>query len=195
MSENDTCQECSNKIGFGDGVHLTDMEGPGRLLCLECFNSFVSDQAGLGFEHPRFLPLAIDDCEGNPHTFEFRTMLSGDVVTLRAIEPLDNGKQGYEFLVVGDPEDDPMHLFRRLYDSMTRELSRKYLVESDLGPQIGDADEVRAQVSWDSERDGRVPLLVIDGREISWDELGRMLMTYEGFKFKLEIFETDDEQP
>jgi hypothetical protein len=68
-------------------------------------------------------------------------------------------------------------------------------VESDLGPHIGDSDEVRAHVSRDSERDGRAPLLVIDGREISWDEFRRMLMTYEGFKFKLEIFETDDEQP
>jgi len=36
---------------------------------------------------------------------------------------------------------------------------------------------------------------VIDGREVSWDEFGRMLMTFEGFKFKLEIFETDDDEP
>ena len=33
----------------------------------------------------------------------------------------------------------------------------------------------------------RVPLLVIDGREIAWDEFGRMLMVFEGFQFKLEI--------
>ncbi len=30
-------------------------------------------------------------------------------------------------------------------------------------------------------------MLVIDGRDVSWEEFGRMLMTFEGFQFKLEI--------
>jgi len=42
--------------------------------------------------------------------------------------------------------------------------------------------------------DGRVPCLVIDGKELSWKEFGRMLMTYEGLHFKLEIFERFDER-
>jgi len=32
-------------------------------------------------------------------------------------------------------------------------------------------------------------------KEIRWDEFGRMLMTYEGFHFKLEIFDRSDEIP
>jgi len=32
-------------------------------------------------------------------------------------------------------------------------------------------------------------------KEIKWDEFGRMLMTYEGFNFKLEIFDKSDEIP
>jgi hypothetical protein len=36
---------------------------------------------------------------------------------------------------------------------------------------------------------------VIDGKKIKWDEFGRMLMTYEGFNFKLEIFDKSDEIP
>ena len=42
---------------------------------------------------------------------------------------------------------------------------------------------------------GHQPLIVIDGKEIKWDEFGRMLMTYEGFNFKLEIFDKSDEIP
>jgi hypothetical protein len=38
-----------------------------------------------------------------------------------------------------------------------------------------------------------VPLLVIDGREITWEEFGRMLMTFEGFQFKLEICDRSEE--
>ena len=45
------------------------------------------------------------------------------------------------------------------------------------------------------ELDQRRPLIVIDGKEISWRQFGQMLMTYEGFNFKLEIFDKSDEIP
>ena len=32
-----------------------------------------------------------------------------------------------------------------------------------------------------------VPMLVIGGREVSWEDFGRMLMPFEGFQFKLQI--------
>jgi hypothetical protein len=38
-----------------------------------------------------------------------------------------------------------------------------------------------------------VPLLVIDGREVSWDTFGRMLMAFEGWQLKLEIRDKSDE--
>ena len=41
--------------------------------------------------------------------------------------------------------------------------------------------------------DGRVPLLIIDGREITWDELGRMLMSFEGWQFKLTVADKSEE--
>jgi hypothetical protein len=46
---------------------------------------------------------------------------------------------------------------------------------------------------WDDEQDGRVPLLVIDGHEISWDQFGRMLMSFEGWQFKLQIRDRSEE--
>ena len=39
----------------------------------------------------------------------------------------------------------------------------------------------------------RVPLLMIDGREISWEQFGRMLMSFEGWQFKLEIRDRSEE--
>ncbi len=64
--------------------------------------------------------------------------------------------------------------------------------------QISKDDVVRARISSDLESDGdygHPPLIVIDGKEIRWDEFGRMLMTYEGFHFKLEIFDRSEEIP
>jgi hypothetical protein len=52
---------------------------------------------------------------------------------------------------------------------------------------------VRGRIEWDQDEDGRVPLLVIDGRGITWDQFGRMLMTFEGWQFKLEILDNSEE--
>ncbi len=41
-------------------------------------------------------------------------------------------------------------------------------------------------------RSGDVPLFVIDGKEISLVELGRMLMSFEGWAFKLTITAPED---
>jgi len=41
--------------------------------------------------------------------------------------------------------------------------------------------------------DGRAPLLVIDGREVTWDEFGRMLMSFEGWQFKLNLEDKSEE--
>ncbi len=194
MSKKSICEECGSRIRFAEGVRL---EGPGRavrLLCNKCFNQFKAKAMDLDFEHPAFSPVTMEDCEGVRHRFEIRTMLMGELVTLRAVEELGNGAVGYEIEVLGNPEDDPMELFQRLYERLHRELGRKHLVETDLGTRIGEDLVVRARITWDDKSDGRVPLLVIDGRTVTWDELGRLLMSCEGWNVKIEIFERGDER-
>ncbi|WP_243840641.1 DUF7713 domain-containing protein [Paenisporosarcina antarctica] len=38
-----------------------------------------------------------------------------------------------------------------------------------------------------------VPKLVVDGKSYTWDEIGKMLMAYEGFQIKLETLDPSDE--
>jgi hypothetical protein len=38
-----------------------------------------------------------------------------------------------------------------------------------------------------------MPLLTIDGQEVTWDQLGRMLMTFEGWQFRMEIVDRSGE--
>jgi len=193
MSRADTCNDCGSQIGFMEGVNLEVPGQAGRLLCLECFNAFMSREMKLDFEHPRFHSVEITDSAGTSHRFEIRTMLDGDVVSVRAAEPRDDGTHGYEAEVLGDPTDDPMLLFKCLYERLRRELGWKHLVETDRGLQLGDGDIVRARVAWDEAQGGRVPLLVIDGREVTWEELGQMVMRYEGWNLRLEFLEQSDE--
>ena len=59
--------------------------------------------------------------------------------------------------------------------------------------QIADDGVVRGRIEWDDAQDVRLPLLVIDGREIDWDQFGRMLMSYEGWQFKLTLADKSEE--
>ena len=54
-------------------------------------------------------------------------------------------------------------------------------------------ESCEARLSGTIAHDGRVPLLIIDGREITWDELGRMLMSFEGWQFKLTVADKSEE--
>ena len=47
---------------------------------------------------------------------------------------------------------------------------------------------MRGDIEWDD------PLLVVDGKRYSWDQLGRMLISFEGFHVKLEVFDKSEER-
>jgi hypothetical protein len=38
-----------------------------------------------------------------------------------------------------------------------------------------------------------MPIVVIDGQEISWEEFGHMMSSFEGWQFKLEMLDRSDE--
>ena len=83
-------------------------------------------------------------------------------------------------------------LLGRMIQRIRRTLSIKHLEDDGNGLHIAD-ETVRGRIEWDDSEDGRVPLIVVDGREISREDFGRMLMTFEGWQFKLEIRDPSDE--
>ena len=85
-----------------------------------------------------------------------------------------------------------MPLLVRLIERMRRSLSVRYLESGEDSARIAD-QTVRGRIDWDPSGDGRTPLLVIDGREVSWDEFGRMLMSFEGWQFRLAIRDRSEE--
>lgn len=42
-------------------------------------------------------------------------------------------------------------------------------------------------------QEGRMPQVLVDGRSFTWDELGKMLMAFDGWQFTLEMFDPSDE--
>lgn len=188
------CSNCGEIAPNYDIVQYGSIEKGYRQLCSQCFNAEVAKSDGLDkFEHARFDPVELADCTGQAHVFHFRTRLFGPGIALDAFELRDGHPAGYQFQVIGDPEDDLLALLGRLIDKIRRALSLVHIGDGEYGLQIADHMVVRGRVGWDAAEDDRVPLLTIDGREITWEELGRMLMTYEGWQFKLEIRDKSEE--
>jgi len=188
------CDGCSQITPSYDIVNYGSMEHGYRRLCGQCFNAEVAKIAGLeGFEHAKFEPVGLADCTGQVHEFYFRTNLCPTGVALDAFELRNGSPAGYWFQIMGDPNEDLFVLLGQLIQKMRRALSTKHLVDGQLGLQIADHRVVRGRIEWDDAQDGRVPLLIIDGREITWDEFGRMLMSFEGWQFKLNVGDKSEE--
>src|SRR2546426_941957 len=146
--------------------------------------------------HRSHAPHVLQDAAGAPHEFHFRTRHGGDHVAVEAFEMVDHRAGGYEFQVLGDPSDDPIRIFQQLFERMRRALGRTHIEETAHGPQIAKSADgwvVRGQIEWDDEENGRVPRLVVDGKGYSWDKLGRMLTSFEGFRLKMEVYDKSED--
>ena len=187
------CEACGTAVPAYDVVNYGSTEDGYRQLCSQCFNAEVASAQGLErFENVRFDQVVMTDCAGEAHEFHFRTHLLGSMVALDAFELKGGEPAGYKFQILGDPEGDVLSLLGRLVERIRRSLSIKHLEQSQHGLQIA-AQTVRGRIEWDETEDGRLPLVVIDGRDISWEAFGRMLMTFEGWQFRMEIADRSDE--
>jgi hypothetical protein len=186
------CHTCRNPVASYDVISFGSMETGYRDLCSRCFNAEVAENGGFAFEQVDFLPMEIMDFAGVKHNFKFRLLHLGDRVTLEAFEVDDGNRGGYEFQILSDAQADPFKLMARLVERIRRALSRRHLVDEGEGCSIA-TDVVRGKISCDLDSPERAPMLLIDGREISWDQFGQMLMTFEGWRFKLEIKDASEE--
>jgi hypothetical protein len=193
-SNEEKCSGCGTVVAIYDGVNLSTGD-VSQFLCSKCYNESISKAMGFAFDHLSFHPITLADRSGYEHCFHFQTYLFGDNVSIRAIEIKEGEPKGYEFSLIGDAENDLFGLFAKLIDRLRRELAQKHIEKDNLTRYaITNDDIVRGRITWDDDTGGEVPCLVIDGKELSWNEFGRMLMTYEGFHFKLEIFEGSEER-
>lgn len=189
-----TCDACRQPAADHDVVNYRSMEAGYQRLCGRCFNEAAADRLGLqGFEHVAFEPIRMLDGRGAEHEFRFRTRLFGQGVAIDAFELRDGCPAGYRFQVIGEPDDEPLELLGKLIGKMRRALALTHLEDTDHGLQVNDGLVLRGTVDSDPEEDHRVPMVIVDGREISWDELGRMVATFEGWQFRLEFRDRSDE--
>ena len=114
-------------------------------------------------------------------------------LVIRARESFDDEGMGYEFAVLGLFDRDQSDLILDLYERIKRGLATKYIEHNKKhGKHIKDM-RVVGRIGWDSAHDGEIPELYIDGERVTWFEFGKMLMTFEGWQFKMDIIDSTDD--
>jgi hypothetical protein len=140
------CEGCGESTAGYDIISYGGMESGYRQLCSRCFNAEVAKLTGLDdFEHFRFDPIGIVDSAGEAHQFHFQVRLLGNVVALDAFELRDGVPSGYQFQMVGEPEDDLLALLGRLIEKIRRRLSVKYLTDGGHELQIAGLNRSRGR--------------------------------------------------
>lgn len=185
----DRCDTCDRELAYGATISVA---GRGT-YCSPCYNAWMAERAGVRFDNTEFEPVTLRDATGEPHTFRIHSRLAlGAGHVMEALEE-EAGGYGYQFKVMGPEESDAMALFLELFSRIRDGLGRRYLKESDLGLRFVEQDRLEGRIERDS--DAGEPILVVDGRPRSWSEIGRLLLSYEGWRVGIEILDSIDETP
>jgi hypothetical protein len=73
---------------------------------------------------------------------------------------------------------------------MRTEIATRHVHRTEFGWQLTSEDRLVGRIEWDPNSDVRLPLIVIDGRPFTWEQVGHMLMTFEGFTLEARITDT-----
>jgi hypothetical protein len=183
---NTNCGVCGKSLGSFETIHVAD-KGP---RCYPCFNREMAEHIGVKFDNVQFQPIVVADADGIAHTFDIQSMIVGTGHEMIAREIMKADEPGYRFAVLGDFEADAWGLFRRLYARMQEEMAKRHVHRTEFGWQLTETDRFVGRIEWDPNSDVRLPLVVIDGRAFTWEQVGHMLMTFEGFTLEARVRDT-----
>lgn len=185
------CQQCGAATPPHDVVSYGSSGGCYRQLCTACVNLDAAACMGVdGFEDVRFTPVCITDARAVEREFHFRLRLFGQLA-LDAFELVDGSPGGHQFQIIADADADPWALLAAMIERIRRTLAVTHLSPEGRGLSIS-GSTVRGRITSDSSASQPLPALVIDGHEVSWEAFGRMLMSFEGWQFKLDIVDRSE---
>ncbi|WP_017379308.1 DUF7713 domain-containing protein [Paenisporosarcina sp. TG-14] len=178
------CQLCGNTDAY---IHFGT-----ELLCLDCYNEKMFKKLGVkATSYPE--GVTIRDGEGKVHRLRLRKRLDpiGIIMEANAEE-----SDGYQFIVHGELDVDQDELFLQLIAKAERGMAEKYVEQGQFpnGQSYNTMKNNRLAgiIAYNPDEDV-VPKLVVDGKSYTWDEIGKMVMVYEGFQIKLETLDPSDE--
>jgi len=178
------CGLCAKILRSYDSISVAEIGE----RCYRCFNEELAERLGVDFDNTPIAPIAVTDVDGVRHRFEIRSLLvaTGHAMSAHEVGTRD-ARGGYRFEILGDFEADAHDLASLLHVRILEGLSVRHVQETEHGWQLTKARQLRGVIEWDPETEGALPLLIVDGRSFTWDQIGRMLMTFEGFSLNATI--------
>lgn len=182
------CDACGKPLGSFESIHVA---GVGT-RCYSCFNRETAERMGVKFDNVQLQPIVVLDADGVSHTFDVQSMLVATGHEMIAREITKSDEPGYRFAVLDDIEADAWVLFQRLHARVRQELAKRHVHRTEFGWQLTEGRRFVGRIEWDDETGGSVPLVVIDGKAFTWEQVGHMLMTFEGFTIDARIKDAID---
>src|SRR5438067_572345 len=134
-------------------------------------------------------PVTLGAPDGRSHRLRYRVWRAPTGIEVELEEASVPVGEGYQFVVLGDHDADVDELISRVRTLAEAEVGRQYLeLPSHRDGWIAAVDEVAGRLVWnDAGVDGKPYNVVVDGRTLTWDELGVALEPFEGWHFRLTI--------
>ena len=181
------CEDCGNSDA---NTWLSNV-----LVCDRCYDKRIAEYTGFPRLPAPPPPVLLHGPDGRDHRLRFKIWRAPTGIEVQLEEMEVPIGEGYRFAVLGDHDGDVGDLVARVQTLAESEIGRLYLERARHreGWALRD-DEVAGQLVWDDEGDyGKPYRVIIDGRTLSWEELGRALESYEGWRFRLVIEDSIDD--
>ena len=164
----------------------------GDLLCDRCADRRIAAHTGFPELPDPPAPFVLRDAAGTKRTFVVRLRRAPTGVVAE-LEQSADPDSGYRRGVLGTHEADVEHLVFRLREIAEQEVAQRYLEPNPHRAGFllkGDAFEGRLEWSGDGNEVAAPYDVVVDGKKLSWDDLGRALEPFQGFRIRIEISDT-----
>ncbi|MFL4902803.1 class I SAM-dependent methyltransferase [Streptomyces sp. MMS24-I2-30] len=131
-------------------------------------------------------PVEVVGLDGRRHVLRYRLWRAPTGISVRLVEECEGADDGFEFAVFSDHDADVDELAVRVRAEAEAEIARCYVEPALQGAGWRlTGEEIAGRLIADLE--GGPVRVVVDGRTLSWDELGEALASYEGWRFRLAI--------
>ncbi len=186
----DACDDCGGpqpRVRLGTAV-----------LCDRCADRRIA--AKTGFPELPDPPPAIErtTLDGRRITLRFRLWRAATGIEMELEEDGLEPREGFHLAVLGAHDADPDVLAAYLRHRADEELGRRYLTSNPhrAGWILAEGhDELSGRLVWNDEGNeiGTPYDVVVDGRKMTWEQLGQALEGYEGWRFRLVIEDSIDD--
>lgn len=190
--EKEKCEYCGKtqpgynlvRVDFGNNEYVT--------LCNDCNNQDMALLLGIKDKKDFINSYVATDVGGEKHHFEIRKRIYPIGVCWEANEIKDGEMSGYQFAVHAELDADQDEALQKLHKKIRKGLLKRHIKKNTIyGHDLYSINDNEIIGRIDSNEGA--PVFIIDGEEYTLEGLGKIVSSYEGFNFKLKIFDLTDD--